>query len=168
MEDAEAENSLPEGERPRRAAERQNIINEIDIDDFLREQKNQTRMAEAKDEYSQQNAREDQEGNPDQSKIEYEYVTCHDNLRDKVNEGKVTPRLVSYEVESEADSDRAISPVYEDLYEEVVIDAWPPFIKEEVDQDNVQQTPPRTVVFEETVRNTPVKQRVGLKNSEKQ
>ena len=143
------------------------MINEIDIDDFLREQKNQTKMAVAEDKHSQQNAHEDQEGNPNQSEIEYKYVTCHDNLRDKVNEGKVTPRLVSYEVESEVDSDRAISPLYEDLYEEVVIDAWPPFIKEEVDQENVQQTPPRTVVFEETIRNTPVKQRVGLKNSEK-
>ena len=98
----------------------------------------------------------------------------------KVNKGNVVPKLVSYKVESEEEvdeSNRAISPLYEDserppsaLYEEVVIDEWPP-IKEEVDQEsdqeNVQQTPPRRVVFEETVRTTPFKQRVGLKNSEK-
>lgn len=34
-------------------------------------------------------------------------------------------------------------------------------------QDDAQQTPPRTVIFEETVRNTLVQERVCLKNSEK-
>jgi hypothetical protein len=75
LEDAEAENSLPEGERLRRAVKRQNMVNEIDINDFLREQRNQTRMAVADDELSQENVREDQEGSPNQSDIEYEYVT---------------------------------------------------------------------------------------------
>ena len=38
---------------------------------------------------------------------------------------------------------------------------------QESGQEDVQQTPPRRVVFKETVRNTPVKQRVGPTNSEK-
>ena len=34
-------------------------------------------------------------------------------------------------------------------------------------QDDAQQTPPRKFIFEETLRNTPVQERVGLKNSDK-
>ena len=74
--------------------------------------------------------------------------------------------------------------------EEVILDQWPPIKKEaesEDGQDAVKNTPPRTVVFEETddaqksdqhtpprevvyeetVRTTPIKERVGPKNSDK-
>ena len=183
LEDAEAENSLPEGERTRKETNCRNMLNEIDINDFLRIQRNQSRTNETTNQMnrdsSHDNGHKEQEGNPNKSDVEFEYVTSHDNLLYKVNEGKVIPKLVGYKIESEEeeDSDRAISPLYEDsdrpsssFYEEVVIDEWPQ-VKEEVNQESVQendqQTPPRSFVFEETVRTTPVKERVGLKNSEK-
>ena len=96
-----------------RAAERQNMINKININDFLREQRNQARMVETGNEPSQDNIDDGPEGSQSQnhSDIEYEYVTCHDNLAYKVNEGKIIPRLVSYEIESEVESEQAISPL---------------------------------------------------------
>ena len=89
------------------------------------------------------------------------------------------------------ESDWAPSPLYEEevIYE--TVDEWSMEIKRESEQDDVQktpsrrvvleetegntwdsdqnevqQTPPRRVVFEETVRSTPVKQRVRLTKSE--
>ena len=166
-----------------RAARRQQMVNEIEINVFLREQRNRAMVEETENEPGQENVDESSEDSQvqnqsqDREDLEYEYVTSHDELAYKVNEGKTTPRLVSYEVESEVESERAISPLYEECYEEVVLDEWPPEVKEEVVeeeveeeevvQDDAQQTPPRTVIFEETIRNTPVQERVGLKNSEK-
>ena len=102
--------------------------------------------------------------------MEYEYVTCQDELAYKVNEGNTTPSLTDYVVVSEAESGGGISPLHEELYEEeeVVLDEWA-VVKEEMDveeEELIQQTPPRTVVLEETIRNTPVQERVGLKRSE--
>ena len=59
--------------------------------------------------------------------------------------------------------------MYDENYE--VLDAWPGKVKEEVIKNEhedgiiVQQTPPRTIIFEEEVRNTSVKERVGLTQS---
>ena len=101
--------------------------------------------------------------------MEYEYVTCQDELAYKVNEGNTTPSLTDYVVVSEAESGGGISPLHEELYveEEVVLDEWA-VVKEEMDveeeieveeEELIQQTPPRTVVLEETIRNTPVQER---------
>ena len=80
LEDAEAENSLPEGERTRRETNRQNMLNEINTNDFLREQRLQSRLAQATNELNQgfsqengqENGHEEQEGNPVQSDVESE------------------------------------------------------------------------------------------------
>ena len=89
--------------------------------------------------------------------LEYEYVTSHDDLAHKVNERKTTLRLVSYEIgaesEVESEQERAISPLYEEYYEEEVIDEWPPKvkgaedgkIKEEVEEEKVVQVGARQV-----------------------
>ena len=107
-----------------RAARCQQMVNEIEINVFLREQRNRTMEKETENKLGQENVDDGPEGSQNQIQnqedIEYKYVTCHDELAYKVNEGKTTQRLVSYEEEREVEQERAISPLNEKDYEEVV------------------------------------------------
>ena len=160
LEDSEEEVNLPEIERTERETTRRRRLNEIDINDFLRHHRLQARQTHQ--ESRQENGRED---------AEIEYVTIHDDFLNKVKKGYVIPKIVNHKAEGEEraeESDRAISPLYEykenndrdsnseSKYceeEEVVLNQWPTIkkeVKSEDDQEAVENTPPRTVVFEET------------------
>ena len=113
LEEAEGENNLPESERLKRERNCRNMLNEIDINDFLREQRNMSRLAEPTNKPNQVSSQENVGENQEESDVELEYITIHDNLLYKVNKGKVIPKLVSYEVGSkdgEKEEDGAISP----------------------------------------------------------
>ena len=98
--------------------------------------------------------------------VEYEYVTCHDDFKYKMKNGTVIPKLVLYESSDEQETARAPSPLYEVEVINETADDLAMEIKEEEGQDDVQQTPPRRVIFEETLRSTPVRQRLGPTKSE--
>ena len=123
----------------KRAAKRQRMVSEVEIGDFLREQRNRAMVEETGNDPGQENvdgrSEDSQIQNQSQERkdLEYEYVTSHDDLAHRVNEHNTTPKLVSYEIgaESEVDSEqeRAISPLYAEYYEEEVLDEWPPKAK---------------------------------------
>ena len=133
-------------------------VNEVDITDFLKQQRLQTRMTQQESEPGQDNAREN---------VETKYVTAHDNYLKKVKKGYVIPKIVNKWTEGEEkaeESNGAISPLYgndeneennqnpEHDYKveevEIVISQWPPIKEEYVSEEATENTPPRTVVFE--------------------
>jgi hypothetical protein len=93
----------------KRAAKRQRMASEVEIGDFLWEQRNRALVEETENGPGQENVDERSEDSQirnqsqDRKDLEYEYVTSHDDLAHKVNERKTTPRLVSYEIGAESE-----------------------------------------------------------------
>ena len=168
--------------------ERANL--EIDVTNFLKDQRYRVHPR-TQDSHEEAAETGDQSNQENPSDVEFEYVTCHENFKNKKNNDTETPKLVNYSDDHEYD--QGPSPLYveqEEVIYETVAD-WSIEIKKESEQEDVQETPPRRVVleetegntpgsgqedvhrtpprrvvFEETIRSTPVKQRVGPTKSE--